>query len=129
MISGISILSSWSSSVPDSILDKSRMSLMRLSKWCPDSWISFVYSRYLGLPTGPKVSFLMISEKPMIAFRGVRSSWLIRGEEFGLGAVGGFGLVARDAKVVRQADQGYALHVKLELGHLKLVNTFAQERL
>ncbi len=42
----------------------------------------------MGLPTGPKASFLMISENPMIAFKGVRSSWL---------------MVARNSPFVRSA--------------------------
>ena len=39
--------------------------------------ISFMYSRYWGDPSGPSASEHIMSENPMIAFSGVRSSWLI----------------------------------------------------
>src|SRR6187455_2228934 len=36
------------------------------------------YSRYRALPTGPRISASIISEKPMMALSGVRNSWLMR---------------------------------------------------
>ena len=39
--------------------------------------MSSMYSLYLALASGPKVSFLMELEKPKMALSGVRSSWLM----------------------------------------------------
>ena len=62
---------------PASILDTSRRSSMISTRNCPLSWISLAYSRYRSEPTGPKSSILIASAKPMMAFSGVRSSWLM----------------------------------------------------
>ena len=65
-----------SSSNPDSIFDRSRMSLISCSRWrapfrtCPTK-------RCCLSVRSPAVFSAKRSEKPMIAFSGVRSSWLI----------------------------------------------------
>ena len=57
----------------DSILDKSRTSLMIWSKWRAACWILASCSRGLGA----LISWLNRWVKPRIAFIGVRISWLI----------------------------------------------------
>src|SRR6266704_523144 len=39
--------------------------------------MSLQYSRYFGEPSGPNIPDCIISEKPITALSGVRSSWLI----------------------------------------------------
>ena len=58
---------------PASILDRSRMSLMRDSRCRPDSRMSARYSACLSL-ISPNIRSASTSEKPMIALSGVRSS-------------------------------------------------------
>ena len=48
-----------------------------LRKYCPLRRMSLTYSPYFSLPSAPKSPVSMISEKPMMALSGVRSSWLI----------------------------------------------------
>ena len=69
---------------PASIFDMSRMSLMTSSRYWPLWWMSRQYSRYLSVPSGPNIPDSMISEKPMMALSGVRSSWLILARNFDL---------------------------------------------
>ena len=63
-----------SSNLPASIFERSRMSLMIFSRCTPLSWMSLAYSLYCSLPSGPNISRCITSEKPMTAFKGVRSS-------------------------------------------------------
>src|SRR3546814_3771990 len=70
-------ISDWSSDGALPIFDRSRMSLMIDSRWLALRRMSSEYSRYCGFPSGPKRPCSMISEKPMMAFSGVRSSWLM----------------------------------------------------
>ena len=51
----------------------SRMSSISESRWRPASWMDCTYSR----PRTGSRSTMKASEKPMTAFSGVRSSWLI----------------------------------------------------
>src|SRR3954468_19407350 len=53
------------------------MSLIRASRCCPLSRMSWMYSAYFGLPSEPNICDSIISAKPMITFSGERSSWLI----------------------------------------------------
>ncbi len=69
-----SMLSRSISSWPASIFDMSRMSLITPSRCWPLPLMSRAYSSYFGEPSGPNSPFSRISEKPMIAFSGVRSS-------------------------------------------------------
>ena len=59
------------SSLPDSILEKSRISLIMVSNASPEFLILFRYSRTLGASSSRKT----ISVMPTIAFMGVRISW------------------------------------------------------
>ena len=61
-----------STTFPLSILETSRMSLMRLRRCCPEAVIFFVYSRTL---TGFSASMDKSVVKPKTAFMGVRISW------------------------------------------------------
>ena len=67
---------------PASILDMSRTSLITSSRYWPLWWMSEQYSRYLSVPRGPNMPAAMISENPIIALSGVRSSWLILARNF-----------------------------------------------
>ncbi len=58
---------------PASILEKSRMSLMRWSRDRPEVWMISRYSRCRGCGSAPRAS----SQAPMIPFMGVRISWLM----------------------------------------------------
>src|SRR5258705_3605178 len=58
---------------PASTLDRSRMSLISDSKWRPEERMSSTYSFCLSF-SSPKNFSSSTSEKPMIAFSGVRSS-------------------------------------------------------
>ena len=69
---------------PASIFDMSRMSLMTSSRYSPLSRMSREYSLYFSAPSGPNIAASMISEKPMMALSGVRSSWLILARNFDL---------------------------------------------
>ena len=60
------------------------MSLITSSKYSPLSRMSREYSIYFSAPSGPNIPDSMISEKPMMAFKGVRSSWLILARNFDL---------------------------------------------
>ena len=62
-----------SSMRPASILERSRMSLISESRCRPDSWMSSRYSRLLLVHLAEH-ALGSTSEKPMIAFSGVRSS-------------------------------------------------------
>ena len=77
MISRMFISSSSSVCFPASILDMSRISLIKSSKCFPLSFMLVAYSRYFSLKMGPSICDSIISEKPITAFKGVRSSWLI----------------------------------------------------
>ena len=59
---------------PASILAMSRMSVMMSNRCWPEARMSRTYSRYLRSPSGPSISAPMMSEKPMIEFKGVRNS-------------------------------------------------------
>ena len=59
--------------VPDSILEKSSMSLIMVRSVCPEDLIWLIYS----LAAGGSGSRIAISDMPIIAFIGVRISWLI----------------------------------------------------
>ena len=61
-----------STTLPLSILETSRMSLMRLSRCCPEDVIFLVYSRTLA---GLSASLDSRVVKPNTAFMGVRISW------------------------------------------------------
>ena len=63
--------------LPASMRASDRMSLITPRRCVPEFRMSAEYSLYLGIACGPNRSPAMISEKPMIAFSGVRSSWLI----------------------------------------------------
>ncbi|MNS81298.1 hypothetical protein D3C72_1150090 [compost metagenome] len=54
----------------------SSTSLIRASRCPPAVWIDSAYSAYRS-GTGPNRRWRMMSEKPITAFRGVRSSWLM----------------------------------------------------
>ena len=69
---------------PASIFDMSRMSLMTSSRYSPLRWMSRQYSTYLSEPSAPNMPDSMISEKPMMALSGVRSSWLMLARNFDL---------------------------------------------
>ena len=58
---------------PASIFDRSRMSLMSESRWRPEEWMSCRYSSCLSF-SSPNMRSSSTSEKPMMAFSGVRSS-------------------------------------------------------
>ena len=62
---------------PVSILVMSRMPLTTERRCVPDSWMSAAYSRRRSASSRISASFTSISEKPMIALSGVRSSWLM----------------------------------------------------
>ena len=65
-----------SSTIPDEILDRSRMSLISASKCSPlDSTIAIAFN-CLSF-SEPKISSLRDSDIPKIEFSGVRSSWLM----------------------------------------------------
>ena len=72
----------WSSSRPAWIWVRSRMSLIRLRSWRPLLWIVSANSARSACDSSGVV--WMISEKPMIAFSGVRSScdMLVRNSDF-----------------------------------------------
>ena len=57
---------------------------MTSSRYWPLWWMSLQYSRYLSAPSGPNMPDSMISEKPMMALSGVRSSWLMLARNFDL---------------------------------------------
>ncbi len=59
--------------LPDSILEKSRISLIMVSSVCPEDLICPIYS----LAAGVSSSLSAISAIPITAFMGVRISWLI----------------------------------------------------
>ena len=59
--------------MPDSILEKSRISLIIVRSVCPDDLICPIYS----LAAGVRSSLSAISAIPITAFMGVRISWLI----------------------------------------------------
>ena len=63
-----------SSSIPASTLDKSKISLIRLSRYLPLLRTSSRYSSCLAF-TSPNILSSSTSENPMMALRGVRSSW------------------------------------------------------
>src|SRR5258705_6311441 len=65
-----------SSMRPASIFDRSRMSLMRERGCRPDSKMSCRYSVCFSL-ISPNIPSARTSENPMMALRGVRSSWLM----------------------------------------------------
>ncbi len=69
-----STVSTERSTWPASMRLMSRMSLMTPRRYVPEWWMSPQYSSYFGAPSGPNIDDFMISEKPMIAFSGVRSS-------------------------------------------------------
>src|SRR4029450_1396278 len=58
---------------PASIFDRSRMSLIRDKRCCPEAWMSFEYSSCFSF-SSPNIRSPRTSEKPMMAFSGVRSS-------------------------------------------------------
>ena len=64
--------STFSTTFPLSILDTSNISLIRLSRCCPDAIIFFVYSRTLS---GFSASLSNSVVNPRTAFIGVRISW------------------------------------------------------
>src|SRR5262245_8269524 len=78
---------------PASILERSRMSLMRDSRCWPEAWMSFRYSACLSLSSPNSRSF-STSEKPMTALSGVRSSW---------------DMLARNSDLCRLAASSWAL--------------------
>ena len=65
------------SKLPDSIFDMSRMPLTTDSRCRPESLISWAYSRRRAGSSISACSCTIISEKPMMAFSGVRNSWLM----------------------------------------------------
>ena len=66
------------SKLPVSIFDMSRMPLTTDSRWWPESLISVrVFVRGARRRAASRSSFVSISEKPMMALSGVRSSWLM----------------------------------------------------
>ena len=85
---------------PASILDRSRMSLISDSRWRPEEWMSFRYSSCLSF-TSPNICSLSTSEKPMIAFSGVRSScdMLARNSDLCLLAISSCRLFWRNSSV------------------------------
>src|ERR1700682_2558192 len=52
------------------------------------------YSLYLSVPSGPNIPDSMISENPMMALSGVRSSWLMLARNFDLAALASSARVA-----------------------------------
>ena len=62
---------------PVSIFDMSRMPLTTERRWVPESLISRAYSARRSALIRIFSSFISISEKPMMALSGVRSSWLM----------------------------------------------------
>src|SRR6185437_3110096 len=65
------------SKLPDSIFDMSRMPLTTDNRCWPESLMSCAYSLRRAASSISECSCTIISEKPMIAFSGVRSSWLM----------------------------------------------------
>ena len=55
---------------------------MTSSRYWPLSRMSREYSLYFSAPSGPNIAASMISEKPMMALSGVRSSWLMLARNF-----------------------------------------------
>jgi hypothetical protein len=76
---------------PASILDRSRMSLMIASRWRPAA--SILSSRVGLFRRGAPRRRMWV--RPMMAFIGVRISWLMLARKAALGPVGGFGLLPR----------------------------------
>src|SRR3990172_2309188 len=70
----MSKLANSSSIRPASILERSRMSLIRERRWRPEERTSWRYSACFSF-TSPNIRSWRTSEKPMMALRGVRSSW------------------------------------------------------
>src|SRR5262249_17000375 len=64
------------SKLPDSIFDMSRMPLTTDSRCWPESLMSCAYSLRRAASSINASSCTIISEKPMMAFSGVRNSWL-----------------------------------------------------
>ncbi len=64
------------STLPASTLARSRMSLMSWSRWRPLVRMLLLYLSWRSFRS-PKVLSERISEKPMMALRGVRNSWLM----------------------------------------------------
>ena len=96
-------ISSDSSNLPASIFDMSRMPLMSSSR-CAAAFVDQAANirDSAALPTGPNISCVITSEKPMIAFSGVRSSWLILARKLDLARLALFGQIARlDQRAVR----------------------------
>ena len=69
-------LDSSSSILPASTLERSRISLISWSRWRPLTSTLLMYLVCFSF-SSPKVWSHRISEKPIMALRGVRSSWLI----------------------------------------------------
>ncbi len=65
------------SKLPDSIFDMSRMPLTTDSRCWPESLMSCAYSLRRATSSPSTSSCAIISEKPMMALSGVRSSWLM----------------------------------------------------
>ncbi len=65
------------SKLPDSIFDMSRMPLTTDNRCWPESLISCAYSLRRAASSISASSCTIISEKPMMALSGVRSSWLM----------------------------------------------------
>jgi hypothetical protein len=87
---------------PASILETSRMAFTTESRWLPASPISVTCSFCLPV-ISPEISRCSsMSEKPMIALSGVRSSWLTAAREAALGDLGRVGLLQRARQFVAQ---------------------------
>ena len=72
---------------PVSIFDMSRMPLTTASRCAPESLISLAYSWRRAPSSRIRSSFISMSEKPMMALSGVRSSWLMLARNFTFAAL------------------------------------------
>ena len=76
-------------------------------------WMSSQYSAYFGEPSGPNMPDCMISEKPMMALSGVRSSWLILARNSDLVSVRLLGAILLLGVFLGELD--HLLRLQLEL--------------
>ena len=82
---------------------------MTSSRYSPLRWMSRQYSTYLSEPSAPNIPDSMISEKPMMALSGVRSSWLMLARNFDLA------WLASSARLAASSASWPGLHLQLVL--------------